>query len=578
MLDTAFILRVAKMDKTKKRRFSISRWILLACSIVTNTFLVLYSCLPARITSDWNSLVTNVFAKIVNTFTEKEIKTTPLKQLDISLSDNQFNEISGYKEYEIPLGSSKEFITTYLPLDATDKAISYYSEDDSIVSLNQNDYKVSIIGMKAGSTRIHAKNQLTGLDASYDITVVPTVAPTSYEISVLKTDIPIGSQATITFDIDGGVLGHNELLNSRYYDTRKLAYESSNSSVATVNNYGVITPKEIGTSLITVSNGEYSKQLEINVVSGTMPQSFTNLHIEGSNVCYGNDMLNDQGQNNYPLSIFDGDTKLDSYDFIWESSNELLVRVDKHGVMRGFRKSSVQDESAVITATSKITGQSVSFDVIVREELPTKMNHWIVNGDKTTWGAPQEFTTCVGDNLILNTELTPNVSNKNIEYTVSNPEIIECTYQGSSLALRVIKEGNCTINISSVVNPDVKSTIKFTVLKAGSINTNDLEDVGFNIRKSIGHASLFAIAEMFTLIAIFMFLYDKKHWLSLAISLGIELVIASISETIQHFVPERFGSFTDVCINMLGVIIGAGILVAIYFIHKVTHNKKNQNE
>lgn len=550
---------------------------LLAFSIVANTFLVLYSCLPAKITSDWNSLITNVFAKIVNTFTEKEIKTIPIEGLDMSLSDNQFNEISGYKEYEIPLGSSKEFIATYSPLDATDKAISYYSEDNDIVALNQNGYKVSIIGMKAGSTRIHAKNQLTGLDASCNITVVPTVAPTSYEISASKTNIPIGSQETISVDIDGGILGHDELLNSRYYDTRKLTYESSNMSVATINNYGVITPKEIGTSLITVRNGDYSKQLEINIVAGTTPSSFANLHIEGSNVCYGNDVLNDQGQNNHPLSIFDGDAKLDSRDFIWESSNELLVRVDKHGVMRGFRKSNVQDESAVITATSKITGQSVSFDVIVREELPTKMNHWIVNGDKTTWGAPQEFTTCVGDGLILNTELTPRVSNKNIEYTVSNPNIIECTYQGSSLALRVIKEGNCTINISSVVNPNLKSTIRFTVLKAGSINTNDLEDVGFNIRKSIGHASLFAIAEIFTLIALFMFLYDKKHWLSLAISLGIELVIASISETVQHFVPERFGSFTDVCINMLGVIIGAGILVTIYFIHKATHKKKNQN-
>ena len=560
-----------------KSKYKIRRWVLFAISVLANTFLVLYSCLPAKITSDWNAFVTNIFVGIANTVTEKDIKPIPIEQLNVSLSNNKFNEIPGYKEYEIPLGSSKELFSSYLPLDATDKAITYYSDDNSVAVLNQDGYKVSIIGMKAGSTKIHAKNQLTGLDASYEITVVPTMAPISYEISASKTNIPIGSQETISIDIDGGILGHNELLNSRYYDTRRLTYESSNISVATVNNYGVIIPKEIGTSLITVSNGDYLKQLEISIVSGTSPSSFTNLHIEGSNVCYGNDMLNDQGQNNHPLSIFDGDTKLDSSDFIWESSNELLVRVDRHGAMRGFRKSSVQDENAVVTATSKITGQSVSFDVIVREELPTKMNHWIVNGNKTTWGAPQEFTTCVGDNLILNTELTPKVSNKNIEYTVSNPEIIECTYQGSSLALRVIKEGNCTITISSIVNPVLKSIIKFTVLKAGSINTNDLEDVGFNIRKSIGHASLFAVAEIFTLIAIFMFLYDKKHWLSLVISLGIELVVASISETIQHFVPERFGSFTDVCINMLGVIVGAGILVTIYFIHKAKHKKKNQN-
>ena len=561
-----------------KKRLSFSNLVMLAFSFATNSFLVFYSCLPARTTSEWNSFVTNVFAKIVNTATEKKIKTIPIERLNVSLSNDEYNQIPGYKEYEIPLGSSKEIVSSCWPLEATDKSVSYYSEKDNIVSLNQNSSMVSVVGIGIGSTKIHAKNQLSGLDVSYDITVIPTVAPIIYDIAVSRTSIPIGSQETILFDVDGGVLGHDELLSFRYYDTRKLFFESSDTAVATVNNYGVINPKGVGTSLITVRNGDYSKQLEISVVNGTIPPDYTNLRVEGSTVCYGNDMLNDQGKNNYPLRIFDGETKLNPNDFIWESSNELLVKVDKYGVMRGFRKSIIQDEEATITATSKITGQSVSFDVVVKEELPTKMNHWIVNGEKTTWGSPSEFTACVGDILILNTELSPSVSNKNIEYVVSNSDIIECTHQGLSLSLRVIKEGTCTLTISSLVNPDVKSTIKFTVLKAGSIHTNDLEDVGFNIRKSIGHASLFAIAEIFTLIALFMFLYDEKHWLCLVISLGVELVVASISETIQHFIPDRFGSFSDVGINMLGAVIGAGILVLIYFFTKIIRKKQNLNK
>ena len=575
MSDTAFIL---KFEQYMKKRFGISRWIFLFLSIITNAFLVFYSCLPAKTTSDWNLFVTNIFANLVNTVTEKEIKTIPIEQLNISLSDNEYNKVPGYKEYEIPLGNSKEIISSYLPLEATDKSVSYYSENDDIVSLNQNGSKVSVVGVGVGCTKVHAKNILGGLDVTCDVMVVPTVAPTSYDISVSRTSIPVGSQETISFDVDGGVLGHDELLNFRYYDTRKLSFESSNTAVATVNNYGVINPKGVGTSLITARNGDYFKQLEISVVDGTIPQDYENLRIEGSTVCYGNDMLNDKGNNNHPLKIFDGETELNPDDFIWESSNELLVKVDNHGVMRGFRKSVIQDEQAIITATSKITGQSVSFDVAVKEELPTKMNHWIVNGEKTTWGSPNEFTTCVGDILILNTELSPSVSNKNIEYVISDSDIIECTHQGSSLSLRVIKEGTCTLTISSLVNPDVKSTIRFTVLKAGSINANDLEDVGFNIRKSIGHASLFAIAEIFTLIALFMFLYDKRHWLPLVISLGIELIVASISEGIQHFVPDRFGSFSDVGINMLGAVIGAGILVLIYLVAKAIHKKQNLNK
>ena len=556
------------------KKYKNGRWLFLALSILTNTFLILYSCLPANTTAKWTNFVTNIFAGLVNRVTEKEVKVVPIEQLNISLSNDIYNSIPGYESYEIPLGSSKELTSSVSPETATDKAVSYYVEDNDIAILNQSGSKVSVVGMKAGTTKVHAKNTLSGLDVSYDVSVVSTVAPASYSVSTSRTSVPIGSQETIIFDIDGGTLGHNELLNFRYYDTRKLTFTSSNESVATVNNYGVITPKSVGSSTITVRNGDYSKQLEINVVDGAIPADYTNLHIDGSSICYGNDMLNDQsGGHNYPLSIYDGTTKLDSNDFIWESSNELLVKVDPHGVMRGFRKSTVQDEQAIITATSKITGQSVTFDVTVKEELPAAMNHWIVNGDKTIWGSPTEFTTCVGDNLVLNTELTPRVSNKSLNYTVSNEEIIECTYQGSSLSLRVLKEGNCTVSISSVANPELVNTIKFTVLKAGSINTNDLDDVGHNIRKTIGHASLFAVAEIFTLIALYMFLYDKMLWLPLVISLGIELGVSSISETVQHFMPDRDGNFVDVCINMAGAIIGAAILVAIFFIVKAIKKK-----
>ena len=362
------------------KKYKISKWILLIFAILTNAFLILYSCLSAETTAKWNNVVTNMFAGIVNRATEKEVKTIPIEQLDISLSNDSYNNIPGYDNNEIPLGSSKELISSYLPDTATDKAVSCYIENNDIAILNQSGSKVSVIGMKEGTTRVHAKNQLSGLDVSCEIKVVTTVAPTSYEISTSRTSIPIGSHETINIDIDGGILGHNELLNFRYYDIGKLTFESSNTDVATINNYGVITPKAIGSSIIAVKNKDYSKQIEINIIDGVVPSDYANLHIEGSNICYGNDMLYDQSSNtnHYQLSIYDGDTKLDSNDFIWESSNELLVRVDKYGVTRGFRKSKVEDEEAIITATSKITGQSVSFNVTIKIILNI-MNNKIYN-------------------------------------------------------------------------------------------------------------------------------------------------------------------------------------------------------
>ena len=127
------------------KKYRVSRYIFLALAILTNAFLVVYSCLSAETTATWNNFVTNLFAGVINRATEKEVKVIPIEQLDISISNDSYNNIPGYQNNEIPLGSSKELISSYLPLDATDKAVSYYLKDNSIALLSQSGSKVSII-------------------------------------------------------------------------------------------------------------------------------------------------------------------------------------------------------------------------------------------------------------------------------------------------------------------------------------------------------------------------------------------------------------------------------------------------
>ena len=53
--------------------------------------------------------------------------------------------------------------------------------------------------------------------------------------------------------------------------------------------------------------------------------------------------------------------------------------------------------------------------------------------------------------------------------------------------------------------------IRINVLKAGAIPGEDMENVRYSIRKILGHASIFLVAEVFTVIALYMFLlYGKK--------------------------------------------------------------------
>ncbi len=558
-------------DTAHRKRFEITRWIFLSFSILLNGFIIFYSCISESTTARWNSAFTNAFAKLVNNVTEKKVENIPLEKIEISFSNEEnhkYNYLEGYKLEEIPLGSAKQIECAYFPVDVTNKSIIYSATPSDLVQLNQSGSIVSVIGMKKGDCVITAKSSDGGFESNLNLRVVDLVAPASYEISLQNCEISLGSTQTINFDIDGGVLGHDELINFRYYDTRKLSYQSSNESVATIDENGVIYPHSIGDSIISVLNGSYSKSLNISVNNGSSPIPFSNLSITGSNICYSNDMLLNQSnplKYHYQLQLKDGENELNPEDFIWSSSNELLAKVDKHGVLRGFRKTSIEDENVVIAATSKTTGQVATHNVTVKSQLPTEMSLFFTIDNKTTW-IQSSYTFTSGDNIPLEIVYNTPVQNKQVVATSSNSDVISLTNEGSLVTLHILKPGTSTIKISSLINPELSREITCTSVKAGAISKDNIQNVGKYIRKSIGHAAVFMVAQIFTFLTLFTFLNDKKWWLFSSISLGEGLLISVLSEIIQYFVPSRTGAILDVLIDFSGVLVGCVVAFLIALI------------
>lgn len=568
--------------QTKKEKFKIVKWIMLSLAVLSNAFIVFYSCLDSDTTAKWNSSFTNFFVNLVNGFTNKEVENIPLEKCNASLSSQesyQYNYLPGYKAEEIPLGSAKQIECSFYPDNATDKSVIYSANPSDAVILNQSGSKVSVVGMKTGECVITAKSHDGGFESTVMVRVVETVAPVSYEISLENTNIAIGTTQTINFDIDGGVLSHNELINFRYYDTRKLSYSSLDESVATVDNYGVVYPQNVGTTTITVSNGDYSKSLNVSVTNGSTPTPYSNLSISGSNVCYANDMILDQNskKNHYQLTPKDGETELNPEDFIWSSSNDLLVKVDKHGVMRGFRKNSLEDETAVITAKSKLTGQKVTYNVTIKNQLPSIMYYVIRVGEKETWAATQ-YTLSVGDVAQITISYDVRVQNNVVNVACSDESIVSFSNEGSAIILRVLKDGNCTLTLTPTINPSLKAEIAISAVKAGAISTDDISNIGTYIRKSLGHAAVFMVAQIFTFLTLFMFFYERKWWFYSSISLGEGLFISGLSEIIQAIVPSRNGRFLDVVINFAGVVVGAALtFLGIFIVKKIIAKKKTSS-
>lgn len=95
------------------------------------------------------------------------------------------------------------------------------------------------------------------------------------------------------------------------------------------------------------------------------------------------------------------------------------------------------------------------------------------------------------------------------------------------------------------------------------------------VRKTIRHAAVFMVAQIFTFLALYMFLYEKKWWLYSIISLGEGLFICVLSELIQHFVPTRDGTVKDVFIDFAGVAVGFALaLLTLLLIKKIIKKKK----
>ena len=577
------------------KRFKVSRWIMLALAILFNGFIIVYSCLSDKVTNEWSRYVSNIFTSIVNSMTHKEPDIIPIKDIELSIpTDYSYHQLPGYEIDEVPLGYCKYITADIKPSNATNTALNYTTEQSDIVyvGLATGIDSPYVVGLKVGEATIKASNSDGSISKEIKIKVVDNIAPEEFYATLENKSIAIGNPEVINLsykDPRGGTVDQNKIRRYSFsYDFTKLTFESSNNSVATVDKCGVINPVSEGTCEITVHGSNegkaklYNYKFDITVVPGTAPSPYTGLEIGGISDCYENELFKDNPlANDYyqKLTIKDSNGDLDPNDFIWEASNNFNVKIDNQGIMRGILKPLKADEKLTITATSKKTGQVVSKEVTIKKRLPTEIYTCFMMGEKEMW-SPSQLTAFVGDVVTAKVMYDVSSTNLNINVTASDNEMVNIVSKGDSVVLEFKKEGIVEITITSELVPTLSRKTTFTITKAGAITKDDYEDFNLSVRKSIGHAMMFGVTQIFTFLAIYMFFYDKKQWWVLAlISLGAGIALASISELIQFFIPLRSGTFVDVLIDLSGVTVGLALVVGVLLlIKKIKKNKAFNNQ
>lgn len=151
------------------------------------------------------------------------------------------------------IGTTQQLAPVVLPENASD-TVSYASSDESVAVVTDKGV-VQAVGI--GTVQITAT--AGDVAATYQITVQtdPSTWVSDMDLTLSASRILVGDTASVSIQV----------LPSNASNTDQLTLTSSDTSVATVNNFGKVTGVGPGTAIITATCGEVTASAKIAVVS-----------------------------------------------------------------------------------------------------------------------------------------------------------------------------------------------------------------------------------------------------------------------------------------------------------------------
>ena len=558
-------------SKTKKDKTTVLRWVYLALSTLITSFIIFQACLTGDVSARWSGAFVKFFSHLFNSSNVDTSKYVPVSGIDIDLlSTYSYNNIEGYQDNELPLGTTKLLESKVKPNDATNKAISYRVEDESILSFHQEVNGLYITGKSIGSTKVYVFSEDNKeINNSFLVTVSDRIAPINYDVY----DIEVYKNSLFKLPITiSSTVNENDI--EKYYDINKLQITYSDFYLAPsmdFENYYIA--KNIGESSINIKKDATFKTFNLLIKDDSSLTKHQFDSIRGQDVLF-------ESSNSVYEAYLDDNTL--TKDVVWDVDNKDIAKVDSFGRLS---INKVEEETKIkLTAISTIDPS-----IIITKEIKLKpitvTSFELVIPYYGTHITNMPYMGNVGQQLkVWMEDNTGTIAKSGVIATSSNEEAAKVYVQGSYLYISCLKEGDAIISVTSINNPNVTKIIDLTVTTRGVINNENYLSFSEFIRKSIGHFSLFMVDGMFIYLTLYFFLRDKnnvKKWLFALIIVFTGLFLAGLSELIQHFVPSRYGSITDVLVDLVGFVLGAALINVISFFikrHKVKKQFKKKME
>lgn len=429
---------------------------------------------------------------------------------------------------------------------------------------------------------------------TYDFDIVDLPAPSK---EICKGSVPdslrlsVNETYTVPLKLDDGKKHSNydsdEYLR-RYYDTRKIVSNSSDSTICGIDEFGVIHAFSEGKATISYGPWKVNVEVEGNIPAPADDEEIiidqTGNYLAINDYDYSNSGIQIQASfaHSFPDSSFTFQVVDKNGDF-----DPLTAKVIPLGAascsVKGYRRnreSYLKIQSNANPKCSKLLPltfseiKPVKMDLFSGGACLTKEDS--KNGSTLVLQASNAAKMAIQGSFFGENN-NPNVTNKNLHVESDSDAIIVTGNDSSVVTLSFTRTGAANVRIYSEANPDLYYDVSFSISKVLNQDPNNTDFLSF-VRKFFGHASLFAIDGIFLFLFLAFFLLDDKGLMSGAIALGGSFLLAGITEVIQLFTAGRTGSMVDVGIDTLGAFIGIVIALLIYCFVSQRKKKKQPLE
>ncbi len=334
-------------------------------------------------------------------------------------------------------------VTGFTPQDATDREFTFESSDTSVATVSGSGTSATIQAVGKGDATIKV-----ALKSNPSIFKTVSVAVNKVEnIYVTGFDIP----ASISLDLNSTYIGSVAATNITPSDAtfKAVSYQSANTAVATVDDYGNVTGVSVGTTTITVKakdDGGYSKTVTVTVERKPILVTKITLNSTSKELRVG-DVFYVLAKSYEPSTAT---TKGVTYSVVGGGTSVVTVGETNGAVIaKGTGTATVR-----ATATDG-SGVYADCEITVYAALVSSIT---VKNTSMTLDLNGTYT-----GKIEVTDISPaNAGNKNLSYTSLNQSVATVDESGNVTGKSV---GNTTITVAATDGSNTKTSVTINVVR-----------------------------------------------------------------------------------------------------------------